>query len=292
MSSPTLPTPSTPVRHLALRAVRRLAVATTAGGILLATAPVDLGNRPVAEQPAATTELSPVAATSSRGRPWPGHPDRRLVGYTVKPGDTATGLAVRFHAWTAELLALNGRAAGGSFYVGERIRIPVVVSAARKDRGSAKPSTTSRATRRPAGPWRGAGASRPAVRRLIVQTARRHGVQPNLALAVAWQESGWQQRRVSSAHALGVMQVLPSTARWMSLYAGRRLDPHHLRDNVTAGVLLLKVLRGQATYKRTIAAYYQGLAGVRAHGMYDDTRAYVANVRAIRQQLSGGWNPV
>ena len=58
---------------------------------------------------------------------------------------------------------------------------------------------------------------------MIVDTARRHGVPPNLALAVSWQESGWQMHRTSSAHAIGAMQVLPATGAWMSLYADRPL---------------------------------------------------------------------
>ena len=57
--------------------------------------------------------------------------DRRLVPYVVRPGDTASSLAVRFHAWTAELVAYNHLGRDGTLRVGERIVIPVV----RKDRG-------------------------------------------------------------------------------------------------------------------------------------------------------------
>jgi soluble lytic murein transglycosylase-like protein len=129
------------------------------------------------------------------------------------------------------------------------------------------------------------------VRRTIVTTARHHGVNPDLALAISWQESGWQQRRVSSAQALGAMQVLPSTARWMSTYVGKRLNPRDLQHNVTAGVVLIKVLRSQARRKVAVAGYYQGLAGVRRHGMYRDTKRYVANVVALQERIAGGWNP-
>src|SRR4051794_21935648 len=71
-------------------------------------------------------QASPAAA---RGTPWPGHPDRRLVTHVVAPGDTATGLATRFHAWTRELVALNRLDRAGTLRVGERVRIPIVVSA-------------------------------------------------------------------------------------------------------------------------------------------------------------------
>jgi hypothetical protein len=40
-----------------------------------------------------------------------------------------------------------------------------------------------------------------------------------------------------------------------------------------------------------VAGYYQGLAGVRRHGMYDDTRRYVANVLALRRQFERGRYP-
>lgn len=51
---------------------------------------------------------------------------RRLVSYVVQPGDTASGLAVRFHAWTAELVSYNHLGAGGTLRVGQRIVVPVV----------------------------------------------------------------------------------------------------------------------------------------------------------------------
>jgi len=88
------------------------------------------------------------------------------------------------------------------------------------------------------------------------------------------------------------MQVLPDTGRWMSLYAGRRLHLRHVRDNVTAGVLLLRVL-GQMTTTpgNQIAGYYQGVGAIREHGWYKDTRRYVASVRAIRHRLERGLPP-
>ena len=70
----------------------------------------------------------------------------------------------------------------------------------------------------------------------------RSGVDPALARAVAYQESGFQAHLVSPADAVGAMQVLPGTADWMSRYAGRRLDVLDPADNALAGVLLLRTL--------------------------------------------------
>lgn len=204
---------------------------------------------------------------------------RTLVPYVVRAGDTASGLAVRFHAWTAEIVSHNHLGGAGGLLIGERIEIPVV--------GKAR-GTTGRTTRM----WQHPDRGRERVRRVVAGTARNHGVDPQLALAVAWQESGWQMGLVSHANAIGAMQVLPSTARWMEHYAGRDLDLRKLGDNAKAGVLLLRVL-SRHTHRRThkIAAYYQGLGAVRRHGLYEETKAYVRNVEAIKQRLEAGRPP-
>ncbi len=55
------------------------------------------------------------------------------------------------------------------------------------------------------------------MRAVVASTARRHGVDPQLALAVSWQEAGWQMGHVSTAGAVGAMQVIPDTGRWMAM---------------------------------------------------------------------------
>ncbi len=133
--------------------------------------------------------------------------------------------------------------------------------------------------------------SRATVRRIIERTARHHGVDPQLALAVSWQEAGWQQHHVSHASAIGAMQIIPATGDWMSGVVGRDLDLLDVRDNVTAGVVLLKVLTDAAPQRQAIAGYYQGLAGVRRHGMYDDTKRYLANVLYLKKRFEQGHYP-
>jgi len=204
---------------------------------------------------------------------------RRLVDHTVRAGETATGLAVRYHAWTAELISHNHLGSSAALHVGQHVEIPVVVAALRH--------RTHRAA-----PHRLPDPRTARVRRAVAGAANRAGVDPHLALAVAWQESGWQMDRRSGAGAIGAMQVLPGTGRWMSLYAGRPLHLRRLGDNATAGTTLLRVLdRETPTTRRAIGAYYQGLGAVREHGLYRDTRAYVANVTAIRDRLEAGRPP-
>jgi soluble lytic murein transglycosylase-like protein len=271
---------------MASRTRRRPAAALAVAAILLSTL--------------ATVVVA--APAEARGRPWPGHPDRRIVVHVVHPGDTATGLAVRYHAWTRELIALNDLGPGATIRVGQRLRVPVVVSAVRRARASTpQPATqpaTHPATRPSAQPpsarearmhaagWRHWQMSRAEVKALIARAARRADVPVRLAQAVGWQESGWHQPVRSSAGAIGVMQVLPATGLWMSWYAGP-LNLRDTHDNVTAGVTLLRVLLDETrTTRQAVGAYYQGLGAVRRHGLYRETRHYVANVLAVRDRLS------
>lgn len=222
---------------------------------------------------------APAAAEDER---LPG--GRHVKHYTVRPGDTATGLAVRFHAWTAELIAHNHLGPGAGLTVGEQIEVPVV-SAAVPSSHRAHHAGAPREKQ-------AAEPSRQRVRQAIVRVSRLQGVDPQLSLAVSWQEAGWRMHHVSSAGAVGAMQVLPSTAKWMELYAGRDLHPRRMRDNVTTGVTLLGVLAAETVSRaRQVGAYYQGLGAVRRHGLYDETRAYVDNVLAIKHRLEAGRPP-
>jgi len=256
----------------------------------------------------AATLLPLLPAAPAAATPWPGHPDRSLVRYVVRPGDTATGLAVRYHAWTAELISLNRLGAKGTLHTGQELRIPIVLSAVRRARGQVpQPRVTRKHTHPrkhrtrpvlhsvtpPGRGWLHADMTRDQVRRLVAATARRYDVPPKLALAIAWQESGWQQRRISSAGAIGVMQVMPDTGRWMRWYVGRKLRLRDTHDNVLAGIMTIRVLRGWTRRdNNAIAAYYQGLGAVRRHGYFDDTRTYVASVRAHERRIARTGTPI
>ncbi|HSE09729.1 MAG TPA: LysM peptidoglycan-binding domain-containing protein [Nocardioidaceae bacterium] len=210
---------------------------------------------------------------------------RRIMRYTVRPGDTPGELAVRFHAWTAEIIERNGSV----LRAGEQIEIPVVVAAAARARRTSSSEGSSAPRTSEVDP--GSAPRRATVRRIIAATARRHGVDPDLALAVSWQESGWRMDRTSTAGAVGAMQVLPSTGRWMSDVVGRTLHLRDLQDNAAAGVALLDLLDDRAGTRVAVAGYYQGLAGVRRHGMYPDTQRYVASVIALKRQFEEGDYP-
>jgi soluble lytic murein transglycosylase-like protein len=125
------------------------------------------------------------------------------------------------------------------------------------------------------------------VRAIVVRTARAMGVDPALALAVAYRESGFQQRVVSPANAVGVMQVVPSAGRWASSAVGRPLDLLDTHDNVTAGLALLRaIVHATSSPAQAIAGYYQGLQSVQRHGMFDDTRRFVADAQTLMARFA------
>jgi hypothetical protein len=62
----------------------------------------------------------------------------------------------------------------------------------------------------------------------------------------------------------------------------RRLDLLDPADNITAGVVLLATLTSRNDEQTALAGYYQGLSSVHRHGMFADTRRYVATVRTLK----------
>jgi N-acetylmuramoyl-L-alanine amidase len=128
--------------------------------------------------------------------------------------------------------------------------------------------------------------SRAEMRNIVADTARRMGVDPSLALAFAHQESGFDQRAVSPANAIGTMQVIPSSGQWASDLVGRKLNLLDPYDNATAGVAIIRQLLATSKDEATaIAGYYQGQYSVSKYGMYDDTKAYVAAIKAHQKNF-------
>lgn len=193
------------------------------------------------------------------------------VVHVVVRGDTLDGIAARYHVSPAVVAHRNHLPHSLVVVLGSRLVIP--------ERGS-----------RPA-PHLGPLANRPEpsqaqVAALIRSTSQHWGLDPALALAVSWQESGWQMREVSPVGAIGAMQVMPSTGQFISAdVVHRTLDLGDAQDNVTAGVALLSLLTHEASSTpQAVAGYYQGLKSVRQHGLLPSTKQYVADVMSLRQR--------
>jgi hypothetical protein len=112
----------------------------------------------------------------------------------------------------------------------------------------------------------------------IAQAAARHNVDPNLVRAVVKVESNFNPNAVSRKGAMGLMQLMPSTAR--SLNVKNPFDPE---QNIDAGVRHLKKLLDNygGDVKLTLAAYNAGAGAVaRSSGVphYAETQNYVRRI--------------
>lgn len=220
-------------------------------------------------------------------------PAAQTVSHRVVPGDTLFGLARRYGESEAQIAADNHLPAGGTVFLGTTLVLRARPAPAPPATAGAPPPRYPPAVVAAAQRDRATLAARPmpstsAVRAMVVDTAHRLGVDPSLALAIADQESGFQQAVVSNADAIGVMQVLPVTAKQLSRLAGHTLDPLNAADNVTTGVLLLKLLTRAAPLDQAVAGYYQGLSSVQRLGPFADTERYVKNVLALRTAYASG----
>ncbi|QNE14237.1 lytic transglycosylase domain-containing protein [Pseudarthrobacter sp. NBSH8] len=224
--------------------------------------------------------------------------------YTIKAGDTLSAIASRHGVKLSDILAANQLSMSTVIYPGNKLVIPGA---------SIQPaSSTPAAPAAPAAPLVASSflgftypaavvssanenkallnaspvPSRAEMRAIVADTARQLGVDPTLALAFAQQESGFDQRAVSPANAIGTMQVIPSSGQWASDLVGRKLNLLDPYDNATAGVAIIKRLIATSKDEDTaIAGYYQGQYSVSKYGMYDDTKAYVAAIKAHQKNF-------
>ncbi len=250
------------------------------------TAPAAV-QQPAAKAPA-TTPAAPAPAGSG--------------SYTIKSGDTLSGIAAKNGVKLSDVLAANRLTMSTIIYPGQKLVIPG---------GTITPaSSTPTPVETPLVPASFLGYTYPAavvssanlnkallnaapvpsreqMKAIVADTARRMGVDPALALAFAFQESGFDQRAVSPANAIGTMQVIPSSGTWASDLVGRELNLLDPYDNVTAGVAIIRQLvRTSKNLDYAIAGYYQGQYSVNTIGMYEDTKSYVAAINAHRATFS------
>jgi hypothetical protein len=116
------------------------------------------------------------------------------------------------------------------------------------------------------------------LRELAAAAARRHGLPPELVMAVVSVESGFRPEAVSPKGAQGLMQLMPKTAS--SLGVADALDPVQNLDGGTRHLGQLLTLYG-GDLARALAAYNAGEGAVERHGgvpPYRETRAYVKKV--------------
>lgn len=192
---------------------------------------------------------APVAAASSS-------PSTASLRHTVAAGESFFSISQRYHVSPWRLARVNGMSLMATIVPGQRLVLPqgarLAADGASVDRGTVRGSIDK---------WSGV-----------------YGVDAKLARALAWMESGFQEDVVSSAGAIGVMQLLPETWEWVDTILLRQPTPRTYDGNVRAGVRYLRWQLDQfgGDVRLALAGYYQGARAVRERGLFDDTKQYVS----------------
>ncbi|HET7651783.1 MAG TPA: transglycosylase SLT domain-containing protein [Acidimicrobiales bacterium] len=191
-----------------------------------------------------------------------------LTKYHVRPGDTLTSVAALHDVDPAAVVRANALHEPYHLTAGDVLRIPDVAPA-----GAAPPPDVA--------------TTRTGMADLLATWARTVDLPADLLQAVTWRESSWRQDAVSNRGALGVGQLLPDTATWVSseLAGGRPLDPHDLESNAELSARYLRWLvdRYGGDVAAALAAYHQGPRAVDTDGWYPSTSRYVSDVFRLRR---------
>ena len=127
--------------------------------------------------------------------------------------------------------------------------------------------------------------------RIVREAAERHNLDPALVKAVIENESGWNPKAISRKGALGLMQLIPTTAERYGV--GNVFDP---AQNVDGGARYLRSLldRYHHNLDLSLAAYNAGEGAVERTGgvpPYRETRTYVQKVTESYFRPGSGRDP-
>lgn len=125
--------------------------------------------------------------------------------------------------------------------------------------------------------------------RIFEQAAKRYNVDANLLKAIGKAESGFDPSVVSSAGAIGVMQLMPGTARSLGVS-----NPYDAQQNIMGGAKYISQLlkKYDGNVRLALAAYNAGPGNVAKYGgipPFQETKNYVNRVlKYMGQQVSPG----
>jgi peptidoglycan hydrolase-like protein with peptidoglycan-binding domain len=181
------------------------------------------------------------------------------VVYVVRPGDSLTAIAGHFGLSLTELAKANRFDPSQVLLIGRRLRIPAP---------ALDPTPSD-------------------IRARLDAWSARLGVSASLVRALAWMESGYQPRVVSSVGAYGVMQTLPSTRRYVEDFLVGAPVPHTPDGDIEVGVLYLRHLLQEfgGDERLALAAWYEGADAVRKYGLYQVTVPFVEDVLALQARM-------
>ncbi len=125
--------------------------------------------------------------------------------------------------------------------------------------------------------------SSPQYEPLIREHATQQRIRPELVRAVIQVESAFNPRAVSPKGAMGLMQLMPATAKQFGV-----IDPFNPAENIRAGVSYLRQLLDRYDHNEqlALAAYNAGPGAVDKYGLkvppYKETQNYVLKITGIR----------
>lgn len=196
--------------------------------------------------------------------------------YTVAAGDNLIGIARRFSTSPGAIAMTNGLSDQNLVVTGTTLTIPAGGGSSSGAPVGVTPSGGS-----------GTSASHGSLSSSFDHWAAYYGVPADLLKADAMLESGWQPNVLSPDGAIGIGQLLPDTVDYMRMRIGLPLDPWVADDNIRMSAAFMRVLLDETGWDvdRTLAAYYQGLASLRAHGPFGESIAYARLVESLRSRF-------
>jgi soluble lytic murein transglycosylase len=129
------------------------------------------------------------------------------------------------------------------------------------------------------------------VKETIVKHSMEMGVDPALALSIAKKESGFKHEIKSAHGAVGVFQLLPSTANKMGY------NPYYLSENIKAGLTYYKMMYKMfGSTELALAAYNAGPGNVKRYGgqipPYRETRRFVNIIMQDYKAMKNNPDPI
>jgi N-acetylmuramoyl-L-alanine amidase len=185
--------------------------------------------------------------------------------HVVRAGETLSAIAARYGTSVAALARVNRISDPNLIVIGTKMKVP-----------GGRPGTSAQLE----------SASTGSIESSLESQSSSHGVDTSLTKAVAIQESGWQQDVRSEAGAIGVMQVMPDTAKFVNRsLGGHNLNVRKADDNVHLGVMYLShMMRTMGSTRKALAGYFAGPGSVKRR-LSRSQRRYADNVLAIRKRF-------
>ena len=201
--------------------------------------------------------------------------------HRVVAGDTLGDLAFSYHSNVGHLAHINHIRNVNLIFVGQNLCIDYTVHHKNGSTAGMLPNGSVRWYAYDALDW----SNKAEVTAQLRQAAVRYGLSPSLLLAIAWQESGWNQHVISYDGGIGVMQVMPYTASGLDKQTRMSYNPYRLSDNIELGAIYLRSLTNgfHGNLDEVISGYNEGGWSVVHRGIFN--WKYVHNVRTLMQRF-------